>query len=205
MTTAEQKINALFSELVPVSGKADTVAGEIVRAVSRISYRNYNDGDHIGVGYGKETCNPAARYLLKNGGDEVAVIVRGMWGMEADSLYDKAVEMLEESAAAYIEQHPELKATPNSEDMWSYRDEREDVDDYDEEVGREAWGYIEYEKPLDPETAAGYALVADGVGCTGCVHEAASRDMDCCWNCSRNPARKPRDLYQHRPAGGERP
>ena len=54
MTTAEQKINALFSELVPVSGKADTVAGEIVRAVSRISYRNYNDGDHIGVGYGKE-------------------------------------------------------------------------------------------------------------------------------------------------------
>lgn len=133
MTTAEQKINALFSELVPVSGKADTVAGEIVRAVSRISYRNYNDGDHIGVGYGKETCNPVARYLLKNGGDEVAVIVRGMWGMEADSLYDKAVEMLEESAAAYIEQHPELKATPNSEDMWSYRDEREDVDDYDEE------------------------------------------------------------------------
>lgn len=128
MTTAEQKINALFSELVPVSGKADTVAGEIVRAVSRIGYRNYNDGDHIGVGYGKETCNPAARYLLKNGGDEVAVIVRGMWGMEADSLYDKAVEMLEEAAAAYIEQHPELKATPNSEDMWSYRDEREYAD-----------------------------------------------------------------------------
>lgn len=133
MITAEQKINALFSELVPVSGKADTVAGEIVRAVSRIAYRNYNDGDHIGVGYGKETCNPAARYLLKNGGDEVAVIVHGMWGMEADSLYDKAVEMLEEAAVSYIEQHPELKATPNSEDMWSYRDEREDVDDYDEE------------------------------------------------------------------------
>ncbi len=108
MTTAEQKINALFSELVPASGKADTVAGEIVRAVSRIGYRNYNDGDHIGVGYGKETCNPAARYLIKNGGNEVAVIVRGMWGMEADSLYDKAVEMLEESAAAYIEQHPDL-------------------------------------------------------------------------------------------------
>mgnify|MGYP007023349688 FL=1 len=54
-----------------------------------------------------------------------------MWGMEADSLYDKAVEMLEEAAVSYIEQHPELKATPNSEDMWSYRDEREDVDDED--------------------------------------------------------------------------
>lgn len=70
---------------------------------------------------------------MKNGGDEVAVIVRGMWGMEADGLYDKAVKMLEEAAASYIEQHPELKATPNSEDMWSYRDEYEDVGDYDEE------------------------------------------------------------------------
>lgn len=69
---------------------------------------------------------------------------------------------------------------------------------YCEEVGREAWGYIEYEKPLDPETAAGYELVADGIGCTGCVHEAASRDMDCCWDCNRNPRRKRQDLYRHR-------
>ena len=133
MTTAEQKINALFSELVPVSGKADTVAGEIVRAVSRIAYRNYNDGDHIGVGYGRETCNPAARYLIKNGGDKVAAIVLDMWGIETDSLYDGAVAALEWAAISYIEQHPELKFTPNREDMWSYRDEREDVDDYDEE------------------------------------------------------------------------
>ena len=53
---------------------------------------------------------------------------------------------------------------------------------YCEEVGREAWGYIEYEQPIDPQAAADHFLVADGVGCTGCVHEAASRDMDCCWN-----------------------
>ena len=46
---------------------------------------------------------------------------------------------------------------------------------YCEEVGREAWGYIEYEQPIDPQAAADYFLVADGVGCTGCVHEAASR------------------------------
>ena len=74
---------------------------------------------------------------------------------------------------------------------------------YCEEVGREAWGYIEYEQPIDPQAAADHFLVADGVGCTSCVHEAASRDMDCCWNCSRNPRRKPRDLYRHRRAGGE--
>lgn len=70
---------------------------------------------------------------------------------------------------------------------------------YSEEGGDPGtYQYIEYEKPLDPETAAGYALVADGVGCTGCVNEAASRDMDCCWDCNRNPRRKRQDLYRHR-------
>ena len=133
MTSAEQKIDALFSELVPVSGKADTVAGEIIRAISRIGYRNYNDGDHVGVGYGKETCNPAARYLMRKAGDEVADAIADLWGLEPDDLYDKRLAEVEEKVLRYIEQHPELKATPNSEDMWSYRDEREDVDDYDEE------------------------------------------------------------------------
>lgn len=71
-----------------------------------------------------------------------------------------------------------------------------------EEVGREAWGYIEYEQPLDPQVAADYELIADGVGCTGCVHEAADSDMDCCWDCNRNPRRKRQDLYRHHPAGG---
>ena len=79
MTAAENRINALFEELVPVSGKADTVAGEIVRAVTRIAYRNWNDGDHVGVGYGKETCNPAARYLMERAGSKVGEAGRNMW------------------------------------------------------------------------------------------------------------------------------
>lgn len=91
MTLAEKKINALFEELVPSSGKADTVAGEIVRAISRIGYRNFNDGDHIDVGYGKETCNPAARYLIKKAGDEVADAIADLWGVVPDDLYDKGL------------------------------------------------------------------------------------------------------------------
>ena len=70
-TTAEKRLNQLFDELVPARGAAKTVAGEIVRAISRIGYRNYNDGDHIGVGYGNETCNPAARYLSAKCGEAV--------------------------------------------------------------------------------------------------------------------------------------
>lgn len=131
MTAVEQKINALFEELVPGSGKADTVAGEIIRAISRIAYRNFNDGDHIGVGYGKETCNPAARYLIKKAGEEVADTIADLWGVEPDDLYDEGLADVEEKVLRYVEEHPELKTTPNSEDMWDYRDE--DVDDYEDD------------------------------------------------------------------------
>ena len=132
MTAAENRINALFEEFVPVSGKADTVAGEIVRAVTRIAYRNWNDGDHVGVGYGKETCNPAARYLMKKAGADVAQAVSDLWGVWDDGHYNMLLERLEEAALDYIEENPELKATANSEDMYDYRDRDEDVDDEEE-------------------------------------------------------------------------
>lgn len=139
MREAEQKINALFEELVPPSGKADTVAGEIIRAVSRIGYRNYNDGDHVGVGYGKETCNPAARYLMAKAGEKVAAAVRAIWGEEVDSYYDTGVSVLEEAVLEHLEQHPELKSTTNNEDMGEYRDEAEDVDDYEDDYDEDEY------------------------------------------------------------------
>ena len=135
--SAEKHIQALFNELVPASGKADTVAGEIIRAVSRIAYRNWNDGDHIGVGYGKETCNPAARYLMARAGDDVSRAVEAAWGIYGDDLYDEKVADLEEAVLSYIEQHPELKTIANSEDMRDFRNEYEDVEDYEEDEGSE--------------------------------------------------------------------
>ena len=53
----------LWDKYVPVSGTANTIGGEILRAMSRIIYRFYNDGDMVGVGYGNETCNSSDRYL----------------------------------------------------------------------------------------------------------------------------------------------
>ena len=134
LTAAEERITALFDELTPSSGKADTVAGEIIRAISRIGYRNFNGGDHVGVGYGKETCNPAARYLMAKAGEKVEkIIIDKVWGEEQDDKYDRAVEELNEAVVEYIDQHPELKTTPNKEDMWDYRNKDEDVDDYEED------------------------------------------------------------------------
>ena len=71
----DEKLNGMFEELVPPTGKADTLAGEIVRAICRIGYRNWNDGDHIGVGYGNETCNAAARYLQAHTDSDTRTII----------------------------------------------------------------------------------------------------------------------------------
>ena len=136
MTTikaVEDKLNRMFEELVPNSGKADTQAGEIVRAICRIGYRSYNDGDHLGVGYGKETCNPAGRFLAKKCDSKVAECVGKAWGIYSDVAYDTALEALENAVCEYLEAHPELRETPNAEDMWDWRDEYEDVDDDDED------------------------------------------------------------------------
>lgn len=137
--TDEERIDALFHELVPVEGKADTVAGEIVRTVCRIGYRYDNDGDYLGCGYGKETCNPAARYLIANAGEDVAEIVRCLWaageecGVLDDGSYDDWLSELVKATLAYLDEHPELKTTPNAEDYWNYRDPVEDVDEWDDE------------------------------------------------------------------------
>ena len=133
MKTTEKKLGELFEELVPASGKAPTVAGEIVRAINRISYRNWNDGDHIGVGYGRETCNPAARYLGAKCGEEVASLISASWGIENDKAYDLILGQLEAEVVKYLERNPELKAAENREDMFDYRNADEDVDTYDED------------------------------------------------------------------------
>ena len=129
----DDEVDALFDELVPMSGKAKTVAGELIRALCRISYRWYNDGDCIGVDYGNETCNPAARYLIEytpsNSG--IPRMVNKLWGTE----YDKNdIDRLAELVVDYIEDHPELKTKRNSVDMWDlYKDEDSDWEEEDED------------------------------------------------------------------------
>ena len=115
MTEAEKKEWAAMEErLMPPSGKAETVAGEIIRAADRIHYRWWNDGDKINVGYGKETCNGTARYLEKIRGSEFPVEV---WnGSLGEDAYTEFTEKLVAEMYAFIKAHPELETTPNSED-----------------------------------------------------------------------------------------
>lgn len=52
--TDDAKFDELFEKYVPACGKANTLGGEIVRAINRIVYRYYNDGDTIDRYYGNE-------------------------------------------------------------------------------------------------------------------------------------------------------
>ena len=136
MTEAEKKEwAAMEKRLMPPSGKAETVAGEIIRAVDRLWYRCYNDGDKINVGYGKETCNGSARYLEKIRGSEFPVEV---WnGSLGEDAYTEFTEKLVAEMYAFIKAHPELETTPNGEDSrMDFIDvdlDRDDSGDEDEE------------------------------------------------------------------------
>lgn len=53
----------LSDKLVPARGKAETIGGEMLRAIERMIYRYFNDGDVIGMGYGIKTCQSSFFYL----------------------------------------------------------------------------------------------------------------------------------------------
>ena len=128
----DEILNGLFEELVPMQGKAATVAGELVRAACKVGYRFYNDGDHLGIGYGKETVNPAGRYLIARGDLGIASAVSGAWGIEDDEMYEGALDILLRRVVNYILENPALKETANEEDMLDFAEE-EDNDDTDDE------------------------------------------------------------------------
>lgn len=138
MMKHEAELNRLFEELVPASGKADSQAGEIVRAVERIAYRYFNDGDHVGIGYGKETCNAPARFLMDIGNERISNAVIDLWGMVSDEAYEIMLDVLAEAALDYIERYPE-SWTDGTVDMWDYFDEDEDRDDSWDDDDEEDW------------------------------------------------------------------
>ena len=124
--------------------KADSLAGELVRAMSRIGYRFHNDGDMVNIAYGKETCNPAARFLIAKGNAEVSSLTAGLWEIFSEEAYEKVLDILCGAVADYVEQNPDLRNQP-TEDMWDLKDEEEDQDDsWDEE--EDDWDEEDYDE-----------------------------------------------------------
>ena len=59
----QKAYNILWKELVPKSGRADTELGELLRRLSRVYYRNYNDGDSYDDLCDDEFGNAMMRYF----------------------------------------------------------------------------------------------------------------------------------------------
>lgn len=112
--------DAEYQRLVPPSGNCNTLRGEIIRAASRIVYRLYNDGDKIGSGYGHQTCDPAARFLIKklNGNPKFGFtktfqnLLGGNYSLSKER-YTRLVERMVNRIDRYMSSIPE---TPNTED-----------------------------------------------------------------------------------------
>ena len=122
------QLQVYFDELVPAQGKADTVAGELVRAMMRVLYRDYNDGDLFYSGYGKETCGGSVVYLM----DKVEDLERPFSNIVENQYEDQYyTEELEEAAyllIQYLNNHPELFIQKNEEDSRNVDENR--LEDY---------------------------------------------------------------------------
>ena len=132
----ESKIESLNKKYLCAKGKCETVAGEILRAYSRVVYRFYNDGDVAGEGYGRETVNPALRYLFSQ--------LPSIKHFFEINYYDKSIECIEDfdyetilnkigfMILEHFEKRPELFTLTNFNDMLNFAVDSDRDYDYDD-------------------------------------------------------------------------
>lgn len=137
----------MYNRYVPARGKADTLGGEILRAINRIVYKFYNDGDTVARYYSSDYNHSygAEKFLEKH--------VPGYEPMRDIMCND---EHFEEAAAGnlkrivdYLRNNPALFEVENYEDFLdlSPKEEWED-EEWDEEENEwddEYEGYDDYD------------------------------------------------------------
>lgn len=110
-----------LANLMPVEGKCSVVAGELIRAASRLAYDFYNNG------MGNNTSG-AVNFLKEKGAiraDTHRIIhwyTRGELydgNYQGDSL-QVAMESMVDQTIEFILANPELETQSNSEDMFDY-------------------------------------------------------------------------------------
>tara|TARA_Y200000002_G_scaffold288508_1_gene242649 strand:+ start:1644 stop:2084 length:441 start_codon:yes stop_codon:yes gene_type:complete len=123
-------------DLMPMSGKCETVAGEMIRAVSKLGHELYNNG----MG---NNSSGAVNFLMAKG-----AISKGIYetiypmtrGRIYNGYYDgdplqMAIEGAVDQTIKFILDNPILETQENLEDMHDLSDEYEDL--YDEEMEEE--------------------------------------------------------------------
>ena len=126
----EDRNEPLYNELVAGSGKSDTVEGEMLRAINRIVYRYYNDGDEYMRGYGTETVGPAHSFLV-NANHPLKSLVSKLFSTGTN--YEVTIKDVLDAILDHIESK-QGKYTPNNVgDMFDYEPEFEDEESYEDD------------------------------------------------------------------------
>ena len=97
----------------------------MLRAINRIVYRYYNDGDEYNTGYGIETAGPAHSFLV-NANHPLRSLVSTLF--KSGTNYEQTIKDVLDAILDHIESR-QGKYTPNSEDMFDYEPEFEDEED----------------------------------------------------------------------------
>jgi len=111
-------------KLMPDSGNSHVVAGELIRAASRLAHDCWNNG------MGNNTSG-AANFLMQKGAitketyDTVYYWTRGR--ILSDSELDVPMNQLINETIEFILAHPELEMTPNTEDIFEYQDKEQTI------------------------------------------------------------------------------
>ena len=130
----------LFDKLVPGQGASKFAEGEMIRALNRLVYRWYNDGDRFWEGYGTETAGPAHSFLVNSNQinreeqRKLEALFDAVVGVYGDEVYEKMLDEVAELVLSYVEGIPEDQYEELGREMFDfdseYEDEEEDDDDY---------------------------------------------------------------------------
>lgn len=130
MTKNQCELEKMFDEYYPRNGGWVSLAAEILNAAMEISFNAYKYGDMIGVGYGRETCNPSARFLMSNTTEEIANLIIAIWGLENGGAYCALFNVIIGKVIEYVKEHPEIRDM-GTEGIMSCKDPIEDTNEYD--------------------------------------------------------------------------
>lgn len=132
-----------LSEYIPDTGKADTVGGEMTRAVNRICYRYFNDGEKLGDFdmYDMEpndipSVTYAAAYIFDEYGSfgplgrKLKNVVEELVFRDFnDSAYERVLVRLCEAAREIYDNNPQIFSKSNSDDLFDHGNTAEEIKD----------------------------------------------------------------------------
>lgn len=115
---AIKKIGMVYANMCPEGGKADTVAGEYVRAAYCLAECYVLHGEMADAGNSNSACACAARYLLQELPEELGSGIGAVLDMGAQDteLYESMLEELIDGLMRLIEDE-HLDQVPNGTDF----------------------------------------------------------------------------------------